>query len=126
VGCGKATSGIAGRLWRSAPCACYAFVLPFRACIRRHRGWGKLLGSTTWHGTVLCRAVCEERDGARAMGAGCEGAGRAARSGRGRRCSASPWGSAVGRGCAGAHPSGDKRVVFVSSAPGGVLRVPRV
>ena len=55
------------------PCCCPAYAIqspPQRL--------GQTLGfrHTAWH--RVRHAVCEERDGARAMGAGCEGAGRAA------------------------------------------------
>lgn len=53
-------------------------------------------------------APCSLRGAGRSQGDGSWMRGRRTRSRRGRRCSASPWGSASGRGCAGAHPRGDE------------------
>ena len=57
-------------------------MLCFRAAVPCMQSPPQRLGQTlgfrhaAWH--RVRHAVCEERDGARAMGAGCEGAGRAA------------------------------------------------
>ena len=98
VGCGKARSGSVGRLRRSAPCACCASVLLSRVCNPIAATETRANSWIPPH-SMAQGAPCSLRGAGRSQGDGSWMRGRRTRSRRGRRCSASPWGSAVGRGC---------------------------